>query len=488
MTVQERKIKPTQPLTRMENALLERVDDKRIDLIELVQDLVRIDSVNIAADVYNERNEIFRFLDGYMKKAGFQTNPVKVPFRNGTKEQYYINLIAWVEGKEAGKSLQLNGHLDTVSYNPEKWDADTPPLGAVIKDGHIYGRGSGDMKSGVAAMVIAMQVLKESDVNFNGKLQLWCTPDEETHGAYGSAYMIKHHPKIVKTDATILSEARSQAPLQTPVITVAEKGPHWLRFTFNGVSGHGSRPKPKSNALNKAVRFMSLADEYFYIPQPRMRLNPMRYIFSYLKRYKPIDLIRLMSKREKPADPLERDVFKLKDAFRTTYSFDMIRAGRKVNIVPDVCELDVDFRVIPALSTQRLMDAISDYCTRLDYKIELPEAYTNKQHHMRRFREAPVDVSASIITIGQGYMLDGKSAFGQILNQAFEAVYKTAPVATISAGFSDSGHMINGGMQNVFNVGPRGFNHHNANEHVDIESVVSAAKLYLLTAYRYLNS
>ena len=48
--------------------------------------------------------------------------------------------------------------------------------------------------------------------------------------------------------------------------------------------------------------------------------------------------------------------------------------------------------------------------------------------------------------------------------------------------------MINGGMRDVFNVGPHGFNHHNANEHVDIESIVSAAKLYLLTAYRYLNS
>ena len=62
-----------------------------------------------------------------------------------------------------------------------------PPLGAVIKDGHIYGRGSGDMKSGVAAMVFAMRALKESGLDFNGKLQLWCTPDEETHGAYGSA-------------------------------------------------------------------------------------------------------------------------------------------------------------------------------------------------------------------------------------------------------------------------------------------------------------
>ena len=242
-------------------------------------------------------------------------------------------------------------------------------------------------------------------------------------------YMVEHHPEIVKTDATVLSEARSQPPLQSPIITVAEKGPHWLRFTFNGVSGHGSRPKPNSNALNKAVRFMSLAEEYFVIPQPRMRLNPFSYIRSYLKRYRAFDLIRLMTKKEKPSNPLERDEFTLDDVFRTTYSFDMIHAGRKVNIVPDVCDLDVDFRVIPALSTQRLMDAISRYCTRLDYKVELPDGYTNKQDRMRRFRDAPVDVRVSVITIGQGYMVDDKSQFGQVLNRAFEAVYETAPVA-----------------------------------------------------------
>jgi len=488
MPIQEKKIRPAQPLTREESELLKRIDEQRESLIKLVQDLVRIDSVNIAADVYNERNGVFEFLEDYLKKAGFKTNPVKVPFPGGAKNQFYINLIAWLDGKAPGKSLQLNGHLDTVSYNPEKWDADTPPLGAVIKDGHIYGRGSGDMKSGVAAMVFAMRALKESGLDFNGKLQLWCTPDEETHGAYGSGYMVKHHPEIVKTDATILSEARSQPPLQSPVITVAEKGPHWLRFTFNGVSGHGSRPKPNSNALNKAVRFMSLAEEYFIIPQPRMRLNPLSYIRSYLKRYRPLDLLRLMLKKEKPANPLERDRFTLEDVFRTTYSFDMIEAGRKVNIVPDVCDLDVDFRVIPALSTQRLMDAISDFCTRLEYKVELPEGYSNKQDRMRRFRDAPVDVRVSVITIGQGYMVDDKSQFGKALKRSFEAVYETAPVVTISAGFSDSGHMINGGMEDVFNVGPHGFNHHNANEHVDIESIVSAAKLYLLTAYRYLNS
>ena len=129
------------------------------------------------------------------------------------------------------------------------------------------------MKSGIAAQIIAMQILKGSNAGFNGRLQLWCTPDEETHGKFGSDYMVKNHPELVKTNATVISEARSQQPLKTPVITVGEKGPHWLKFTFYGVAGHGSIPKPKSNALNKAARFIANARRSFKIPDRKLPVN-----------------------------------------------------------------------------------------------------------------------------------------------------------------------------------------------------------------------
>lgn len=488
MTIEEKKIQPKEPLSQIEQKLVGKIDEHRDDLIDLLQKMVQTDSVNIAEDVYHERNEVFQFMEKYLKKHGFQTNPVRVPFPGGTDDQFYINLIASIDGKKPGKSLQFNGHLDTVSYNPENWDDDTPPLGAVIKDGHMYGRGSGDMKSGIAAMVIAMRVLKESGTDFNGRVQLWCTPDEETHGALGSDYMVKHHPEIVKTDATILSEARSQSPLITPVITVGEKGPHWLKFIFFGASGHGSIPKPNSNALNKAVQFMANAAEFFHIPRRRLPINSLTYLWSYLKRYRLFDLIRLLTKRQEISNRYEKDRRKLATSFETTYSFDVIRAGRKVNVVPDRCELDVDFRVVPGLSAQSLFDAISDYCTRLGFKIELPEGIKNRQEKNRMFRDEPTDVRVEVITIGEGFLVDKKSPFATLLSNAFEAIYETAPVFAFASGFSDSGNMLAGGMQEVFNIGPHGYNHHNANEHVDLETVVEVAKLYVLTAYRFLNS
>ena len=488
MSIAEKKINPLQPLNPTEENLLSMVDNHSQGLIDLLQQLVKIDSVNISEDVYAERSEIFKFTEKYLRKEGFKTKLVKVPFPGGKPGQYYLNLIASIESKTPGKSLQFNGHLDTVAYNPDNWDKDTQPLSAVIKDGRMYGRGAGDMKSGIAAQILAMKLLKDSKEGFNGRLQLWCTPDEETHGAYGSAYMVKHHPEIVKTDATIISEARSQLPLQTPVITIGEKGPHWLKFTFYGVAGHGSIPKQKSNALNKAARFMANSRRSFKIPRRRLPVNTFTLIQSFLKRYNLPDLVKLLTRKSINPNPLEKDKRNMGMAFETTYSFDRIRAGQKVNIVPDLCELDVDFRVLPGLNTQELFNAIADYCTRLGYKVDLPEGYQNKQKLSGKFVNEPVDIRVSVITIGEGFLIDKDTQFGQVLALAFQAVYKTEPVYTFASGFSDGGNMLSGGMTDVFNIGPEGYNHHNANEYVMIESVISAAKLYLLTAYRYLNN
>jgi len=487
MNIEEKKINPAIPLTEEERILLAKVDEHVPDLIKLLQEMVKIDSVNVAEDVYAERNEIFEFVEKTMKKSGFKTQLVKAPFPGGRKNQFYYNLIAALEGKGPGRSLQFNGHLDTVAYNAENWNPDTPPLGAVVKDGRMYGRGSGDMKGGIAAMIMAMRILKDSKIDLKGKLQLWCTPDEETHGAYGAGYMVTHHPELVKTNATIISEGRSQAPLITPIMTAGEKGPHWLKFTFFGAAGHGSFPKKKSNALNKAVRFMFHAERHLHIPRRLLPENTVSLFRSFLQRYSLSDLVKLLSKMSPPSNPYEKDRRTYRSMHETTYSFDKIRAGEKVNIVPDRCELEVDFRVQPGVSAQQLFDAISDYCAWLGYKVEMPKGFENKQNKNPGFNNEPVDVEISIITLGEGFFVDKDSEFGQVLANSFEAVFETAPVYTLSSGFSDASNMYAGGMKDVFIIGPQGQNAHNANESVDITSLVEITKLYLLTAYRYLS-
>ena len=113
------------------------------------------------------------------------------------------------------------------------------------------------MKGGIAALMLAMEILKASNLLSNGTIQMWNTPDEELNGDYGARFMTAHYLEKVQADATIIGEPTAQFPIINPAIIVGEKGVFWLKLLFFGASGHGSLPKPKSNAINKAIRFIN---------------------------------------------------------------------------------------------------------------------------------------------------------------------------------------------------------------------------------------
>jgi succinyl-diaminopimelate desuccinylase len=185
-------------------------------------------------------------------------------------------------------------------------------------------------------------------------------------------------------------------------------------------------------------------------------------------------------------NPYDKDKRNLKNMYKTTFSFNMINAGVKTNVIPDTCTLEVDFRALPGLTTQELLDAIVKYCTKLNYKIELPEGYTNLQHSKSKFKEEPVDIDLSLITIGEGSKIDPNSDFGILLQHVFEATYEVKPVFSFGTGFTDAGVMREAGLKNTFVLGPGGRNAHTSNEYVELDTLKDITKLYLLLAYRYL--
>ena len=165
-----------------------------------------------------------------------------------------------------------------------------------------------------------------------------------------------------------------------------------------------------------------------------------------------------------------------------------INAGIKTNVIPDTCELSADFRAMPGLTTQELFDSIVKFCSKLKYRIELPEGYNNLQHENPKIKDEPIDVTLSIITIGEGSATDPNTEFGKIIQNSFEAVYETSPLFHFNTGFSDGGNMREAGMKDIFVFGPGGRNAHDANEYTDLSTLKDVTKLYLLIAYRYLNS
>ena len=89
-SVNEKKIKSKFPLSKEEKKLMALVDENEDNIIKLLQDLVKIDSLNMSEFIFTERNEIFEFSKKFMDDAGFQTELYKAPFPGGKKNEFYF--------------------------------------------------------------------------------------------------------------------------------------------------------------------------------------------------------------------------------------------------------------------------------------------------------------------------------------------------------------------------------------------------------------
>jgi acetylornithine deacetylase/succinyl-diaminopimelate desuccinylase-like protein len=174
-----------------------------------------------------------------------------------------------------------------------------------------------------------------------------------------------------------------------------------------------------------------------HIPRRRLPESTISLVQIIFTRYKFSDLIKLLSQKNPPSNPYEKDRRTYRSMFETSFSFDKIRAGEKVNIVPDRCELEVDFRVIPGVSAQDLFDALADYCTWLGYKVEVARRITRINRRIRPgFANEPVDVEISIITLsGKDSLLTLDLNLADCWEAHLKQCMKPCPVYTFRPGF-----------------------------------------------------
>src|SRR6056297_667825 len=335
------KIIEANPLNETETKICEMVEAEKDTLVNLLMDLIKIDSRSYSIERFSNMSKIFDFAEKFMNEVGYKTQMYKAPHllkdeNIGKKE--WPNLIAYIEGdlaeskKQKKKTLQLNGHLDVVPFMENKWDEGTGPLKQMIKNGLVYGRGACDMKGGMASQMVACKIFKKLGIPFSGKLQLWCIPDEELDGIYGAQYMCKNHSEVVNADATIIAEPSGQPPVKSPAIVVGEKGHKWLKFNVYGASGHGSMPKPKSNAINKAVRFINKSNKW-KLPKVKSPIGLWDLVKALFSRFSLGELIKaLKSVGDEEPDPYMEDGLPIKHFFNTSVSFTMIEGGSKTNV------------------------------------------------------------------------------------------------------------------------------------------------------------
>lgn len=256
---------PSSPSRR--DALHAAIEARREELIALTQDLVRIPTINPPGEAYLE---ICEYVGARLKRHGFQVEMVRAEDTPGDSTRYpRWNVIARREGGGRGETVHFNSHHDVVETG-SGWTVD--PFGGVLKDDRIYGRGTCDMKGGLAASIIAVEAFIEVFPQFDGAVEISATADEETGGFGGVAYLAKQgffSPERVQH--VIIPE-----PLNKNRVCLGHRGVWWAEIETKGRIAHGSMPFLGDSAIrHMGAVIAKMEDELFPALSQRSTAMPV---------------------------------------------------------------------------------------------------------------------------------------------------------------------------------------------------------------------
>jgi acetylornithine deacetylase len=213
---------------------------KRADALALTRELVSIDSRNptLVPGGPGERAVAER-LAAILSDWGFRADLIEaLPGRPG--------VLARIGGGDGGRSLMLNGHLDTVGVDGMTHE----PFAATERDGRLYGRGACDMKAGIAAMCAA--AARAADHGLGGEVIIAAVVDEELE-SHGTRFLIEAG---VRAHAAIVTEPTRLA------ICPAHRGFAWADITVDGRAAHGSRYDIGVDAITNAALLLAELDGF----------------------------------------------------------------------------------------------------------------------------------------------------------------------------------------------------------------------------------
>lgn len=205
---------------------------ERMSGLELTRRLVAFNTINPPG----KERACVEFIAGILAGAGFET-----AFQSYDTDR--TNLVARLPGTEGErKPIVYSGHVDTVPLGQAPWSVS--PFDGEVKDGKVYGRGTCDMKSGVAAFVLAALSLAELPRR-RADVTLVISAGEET-GCEGVRALAARPDLLGECGALVIAEPTDNRPL------VGHKGALWMNIKVPGVTAHGSMPEKGVNAIVKA--------------------------------------------------------------------------------------------------------------------------------------------------------------------------------------------------------------------------------------------
>lgn len=316
----------------------------RQEAAQLLQRLIRLDTVNPPG---NER-PAQELLADHLQAAGLECELL-----GASSER--PNLIARLSASQAGPTLGLLGHTDTVLATPADWTHG--PWSGELVDGFIWGRGAIDMKSQVAAQAAAAASLARSGWRpARGALIVLAVADEETGGEHGARWLTREHPEQVRCDM-LINEGGGQSfqyrGRRRYGVSCAEKGVFRFTVRTRGAAAHASTPRMGENALLKMAplleRLASRHPSYTITVEAEQLLRGLGEDPS-----NPAAALEAIGRQDPRLLPL------LEPVLGITFTPTKISASEKINVIPASCELRVDCRVPPGVGREQVEAAIDE--------------------------------------------------------------------------------------------------------------------------------
>ncbi len=398
----------------MKDRLLERIHSHREEILSFTQDLIAVPTENPPGRSYRECAEVIKRM---LEEIGLSFQKVESPAREGQASG--PSLLAFHgTGK---KVLYFHGHYDVVPAQDEKQFA------PALQGPNLFGRGSSDMKGGLAAMIFAVRALKESGVSLGGRVGLVLVPDEETGGERGSKHLAA---------AGILG--KDGIGMLTPeptggIVWNASRGALSLRITVRGKPAHVGLHYQGVNAFEGMLRVARALED------------------------------------------LKREVETRKTGYRirpeAARSSVLMLGGKSggganFNVVPELCSFTVDRRFNPeedpGEEKQRIL-AILD-----------------------RFRKEGLDLVTEVLQEAPAAGCPKDHEVARALAESVEAIKGKAPEFALCPGLLEIRFYVAREVP-AYAYGPGLLSvSHGPNEFVNVDDVLDCASIYALTAVKLL--
>jgi len=370
-------------------------------IVQLLAELVRIPSVNpmgrpLSGDIYFEHN-VTAYLEDFFRELG-------VPFERQPIAPRRENIVAHWDSSSAGRTLLFEAHQDTVPAEHMTIE----PFAGRVENGRLYGRGACDIKGGMAAMLSAFARLVKERPRGAASVVMACTVDEE-FTFQGVTELVR---RGIQADMAIVAE-----PTNLDIVN-AHKGVVRWEITTAGRACHSSSPEQGVNAIYRMGKVLTTIERF-------------------------ADALR-----QSRSDPLLGP---------PTMSVGLIGGGQSVNIVPDLCRIEVDRRVIPGEDPQACTSELATYFDKhggFDFPVRIAKPWM------------------SLPALSP----HGSEELVQRLGEAIRAVRGTCKVKPVPYG-TDASSLQQGGVPAVV-FGPGDIAQaHTCDEWVSLEEVEQAAEI-----------